>query len=154
MRTTLPVPTGSRGVRRPAASEGTPRGARPDCGTVQAAVIRIAEHLSGWDGTLPGLLIAETTSAEARRSLLRQTVAKTLRLPPESVTIEHGSGRAPRITEPIGTSLHLSSASRCGLAALAVAAAPIGVDIERVEPDGAVPEQVLHPLEAALLAVL
>jgi phosphopantetheinyl transferase len=117
-------------------------------------VIRLVDRLSEWDGTLPGVLTAERATPEGRRALLRALAARTLHLPLERVEVEHGAGRPPRVVEPIGSGLFVSAASRNGFAALAVARAPVGVDVEVADPDGSIPWNVLHPIEEAMLEPL
>ena len=90
----------------------------------------------------------------AARALLRELATAALGLPEGDVSVEHETGCAPRLVRPPGARLHLSCASRGRAAAAAVAPVPVGVDVELVEPDGAVPWNVLHPGEAAFLNAL
>ena len=95
--------------------------------------------------------IGAVTSTAARRALLRSLVASVLGIPDETVMVAHEPGGPQRILVPSGAGLHLSSASRDGLAAVAIAARPIGIDVERADPLAEVPWNVLHPAETAAL---
>jgi phosphopantetheinyl transferase len=95
--------------------------------------------------------VAEHVAKEARRELLRRMSARALRTAPDRVLIQHGEGRPPVIAEPLGSGLYLSSASRDGLAAIAIAPSPVGVDVEVAEVGGWIPWDVLHPIETAFL---
>jgi len=117
-------------------------------------MIQWLDTLSRWDGTPPAVLTAERLAPEARRALLRAMTARSLRLPVERVIVEHGEGGPPRVAEPMGSGLYLSSASRDGFAALAVAAAPVGIDVEVADAGGWIPWNVLHPIEAAAIEPL
>ncbi len=100
-------------------------------------------------GGLPVALVARAPSPEARRALLRHLVAAMFGHAPDEVRIAHEPDLPPRLLGPGG--VHLSSASRDGWAALAVACGPVGIDIERVLPGAESPWHVLHPAEAAWL---
>ena len=106
------------------------------------------------DGTLPAVLVAACASQAARRLLLRDLAAAALGRAREGVVVAHAAGRPPLVARPAGSGLFLSSASRGGLAALAVAASPIGIDVEFEHPGAAVPWNVLHADEIALLRAL
>ena len=117
--------------------------------------MRPISDLAQWAGDLPVVLVAAASDAPARRLLLRELAARVLQLAPDAVVIAHREGRAPRLAMPPETTgLHLSSASRAGLAALAVGRVALGVDIEAVEPGREPPWNVLHPDERAWLAGL
>ena len=109
--------------------------------------VRIITDPEDWDGELPALAVAAPAGVEERRALLRRLVARTLGRHLDAIAIAHEPGRAPRLVRPEGTGLLLSSASREGFAALALARSPVGVDVERVEPDRDPPWNVLHPAE-------
>lgn len=117
-------------------------------------MIRLAERLSEWDGALPALLALERVTPEQRREALRVLVARTLKAPLDRVAVEHGEGRPPRVAAPLGSGLYLSSASRGRFAVLAVARAPIGVDVEVATAELEIPWRVLHPIEAEALKLL
>lgn len=102
-------------------------------------------------GALPVTLVVRSTSPGERRTHLRSFVASALALDPARVGIEHREGRPPAVVRPEGSGLRLSTASRAGLAAMTVAAAPVGVDLELVDPTADIPWRVLHPAEAAML---
>lgn len=101
-------------------------------------------------GTLPVALIAHAVDGRERRRLLTHLAAAVLRRDPREVVVAHASGRPPALVEPAAR-LFLSSASRDGWAALAVADRPVGIDIERVEPGLEIPWRVLHEAEARWL---
>lgn len=109
--------------------------------------MRIMTDLEGWDRSLPAVLVAPIDTVASRRAALHRFAVAALALPESAVSVEHASGRAPRLRLPEGSSLRLSSASRDGLAAFAIAAGPVGIDVERVDGDGDVPWNVLHPAE-------
>lgn len=67
------------------------------------------------------------------------------------IVMDHDDAGAPVLLRPVRT-LHLSRASRDGLAVLAAAPCPVGVDIERVEPDREPAWNVLSPREREVLA--
>jgi hypothetical protein len=115
--------------------------------------MRPISDLAQWAGDLPVVLITAAAGAPARRLLLRALAARVLHLAPEAVIVTHQEGRAPRLAMP-EIALHLSSASRAGLAALGVGRAALGIDIEVVEPGREPPWNVLHPDERAWLAGL
>jgi phosphopantetheinyl transferase len=114
-------------------------------------MIRWIDSLAEWDGALPGVLLIERATRETRHELLWRMSAKVLKLAPERVSVEHGEGRPPIIAKPFGSGLYLSSASRDGFAAVAVAPSPVGVDVEIAEIGGWIPWNVLHPNEVAFL---
>jgi phosphopantetheinyl transferase len=116
--------------------------------------MRPMTNLAEWDGALPAMLVGPAGDQEARRGLLRALAARVLHIPPELVVVAHGEGRAPWLLAPEASGLCLSSASRAGMAALAVGRGPIGVDIEAVEPGIEPPWNVLHPDERACLSGL
>ena len=111
----------------------------------------IRDRLETWDGALPLCLVTPSASPEHRRSLLRSLAARALGLEVGGVHLEHRPDFGPRCVQPAGTALHLSSAGRGPLAALALAASPVGIDVEKVEPDLSLPFRVLHPAEARAL---
>jgi 4'-phosphopantetheinyl transferase len=87
-----------------------------------------------------------------RRALSRRVVAARLGVAPESVEIGHAPSGAPRIVAP-GSSLKISLSGRRDFCAVAMAEAPIGVDIEpsrAIEP----PWSLLHPNERKALEAL
>jgi phosphopantetheinyl transferase len=113
--------------------------------------MRLISDPEDWNGELPPVLVAPASGTAERRALLRALVAYVLGAAPDVVSIAHEEGRAPRLLVPEDAAFHLSSASRDGLAALAVGRAPVGVDIELVEAATEPPWHVLHPEERAWL---
>jgi 4'-phosphopantetheinyl transferase len=120
------------------------RSARP--GTIQ-----VLDRLVGTAPFLPSLLVTNSWSAADRRSKLAALAAHVLQVSPAEVVVKHGDGQAPHLVRPAGTGLHLSSGSRGGVAALGIAPARIGVDVEAIEAGAPPPWNVLHPREAEAL---
>lgn len=116
--------------------------------------MRPISDMSAWTGELPVVLAAPAADTPTRRVLLRTIAARVLSLAPDNVVISHREGRAPRVEIPLESGLHLSSASRDGMAALAVGPGALGVDIEVVEAGAVLPWHVLHPHECAWLKSL
>ncbi len=114
--------------------------------------MRLIGHPDEWAGEIPAVLVALAVSPEARHLILRQLVSRVVGYAMEDARIVHAPGRAPVLVEPHG--LVLSSASRDGVAAVAVGCGPLGVDIEAVEPGSEPPWRVLHEREQVLLARL
>jgi 4'-phosphopantetheinyl transferase len=87
-----------------------------------------------------------------RRALSRRVVAARLGVAPESVEIGHAPSGAPRVLAP-SSSIKISVSGRADFCAVAMAEAPIGVDIEpsrAIEP----PWSLLHPNERNMLETL
>ena len=87
-----------------------------------------------------------------RRAATRRAVATRLGVAPESVEIGHAPSGAPRVLAP-ASSLKISVSGRADFCAVAMAEAPIGVDIEpsrAIEP----PWSLLHPNERRALETL
>jgi phosphopantetheinyl transferase len=112
------------------------------------------DGIAGWDRSLPAVIVAIGMTVEQRRALLHALVVRSMRLNPDAVVIEHPEGWPPTIAKPLGSGLHLSVGSRGLYTAAAIAASPIGVDVELVDERGEVPWNVLHETEAAFLAGL
>ncbi|MBX9907100.1 MAG: 4'-phosphopantetheinyl transferase superfamily protein [Beijerinckiaceae bacterium] len=89
-----------------------------------------------------------------RRGIAHELIARQFSLPPQAVTIEHDEAGRPVLARPAGTGLHLSLATRAGLVAVALARAPVGVDVERIEPAVPPPLASLHSDERERLAML
>ena len=103
-----------------------------------------------WDGSgAAAWALPEIGDEPTRRLRLRELAARALGVEADAVRIAHRDGLPPRLVAPAGRGLHLSSASRGGWVALAVAPGPVGVDIEAVEDRAEIPYGVLHPDEAA-----
>lgn len=88
----------------------------------------------------------------ARRAALRSLVGLVADCRAEDVRIGYDGPGAPRVQFPDG--VHVSVSGRGALAALAVASAPVGIDIEPVQAGGEIIEDVLHADERAQLASL
>ena len=87
-----------------------------------------------------------------RRASTRRVVAARLGVAPESVEIGHAPSGAPRVLAP-ASSLKISVSGRADFCAVAMAEAPVGVDIEpsrAIEP----PWSLLHPNERKALETL
>ena len=110
--------------------------------------------LPDWDRTLPAVLVAAGVSNDQHRALLKALAARALGVEPTRVEIEHRTQAAPVLVQPASTGLFLSSGSRGDWAAVAAGRAPIGVDVEAVDPAGEIPWNVLHPAEAEVLNAL
>jgi 4'-phosphopantetheinyl transferase len=121
--------------------------------------------LTTLDATAPSLPAAwlirtgERPANLTQRSALRQAtaqrvLAKQLGLPADAIGVDHDPGGRPLLHGPVGRGLHISLATRAGLVVVGLAEQPIGVDVERVEPDGQQPLAVLHPSERAILLAL
>lgn len=87
-----------------------------------------------------------------RRALLRRAVGQAANMPAEGVVAAYDADGRPTLQVPEGT--FVSSASRDGWAAVAVAHAPVGVDVE-VDRHAAEPAlNVLHPRERTRIEAL
>ena len=119
---------------------------------VGPGTLRVITDLDSWDRQMPVALIATAMHQDGRRALLARLAARALGCRPSAVSIQHRRGREPRLIAPPGSSVHLSSSSRDGVVALAASREPVGIDVERVDPSGPVPWNVLHPAEADWLS--
>ncbi len=88
-----------------------------------------------------------------RRALLRALVAAQLHCAPDEVIIGYDSAGAPRILSP-ECPFHVSVAGRDELAAAAVSASAVGVDLEPLDREAEPVAAVLHPNEIASLEAL
>lgn len=120
----------------------------------EGSTIRFIDDLAGWNGAAPVTLLTDAATRDQRRAALRALAAGALSLAPDSIEIEHPPDRPPRLAKPPGAGLHLSSAARGRLAALAVAPGPVGVDVEVLDLVPAIPWNVLHPVEVKTLEAL
>lgn len=98
--------------------------------------------------------IARIDGTGERRAALRSLAAAALGVPAETVQIVHKTGQPPRLVAPTGRPPYLSSSSRDGWAALAVAGIPVGIDIETISPGHKIPHLVLHPDDVLALRPL
>jgi phosphopantetheinyl transferase len=112
------------------------------------------DGIAGWDRSLPAVIVAVGVTIGQRRPLLHALVVRAMSINPDAVVIEHREGSPPTIAKPLGSGLHLSVGSRGFYTAAAIAASPIGVDVELLDERGQVPWNVLHEREAAFLAGL
>lgn len=101
------------------------------------------------DAKYPGA--SERSHFVDRRVVLRAFVARCAGLAPEALRIVYDEHGAPRV---IGADLFVSVSSRGARAALAVASAPVGVDLEPLDEAAPVIEDVLGKAERAALARL
>jgi 4'-phosphopantetheinyl transferase len=104
--------------------------------------------------SLPAVRLVAVTSAAERQARLKALTAEALGLPAEAVTIAHAPQRGAVVSTPARSGLFLSSASRAGVAALAVARCPVGVDVEVITPDIEIAWNAIHKDERESLAAL
>ncbi|MBX9757926.1 MAG: 4'-phosphopantetheinyl transferase superfamily protein [Beijerinckiaceae bacterium] len=97
--------------------------------------------------TYPGA--SERSFFLQRRAALRSLVARCAGVEPDSIAITYDAEGAPRVS---GANLFVSASSRGARAALAVASAPVGVDLEPLDEKAPVIEDVLCKSERAALA--
>lgn len=90
-------------------------------------------------------------SREAREAAHAHGLCRLLACPPEAVRLGQGEAGAPLMLAPVETGLWLSRAGRGDLAVYGVARRPLGIDVERVEPEGGIPWNVLAPAEREAL---
>jgi phosphopantetheinyl transferase len=102
-------------------------------------------------GEQPGNL---TERSALRRATARGVLGMQFGLPADAIGIDHDERGRPLLRGPAGRGLHVSLATRAGLVVIGLAEQPVGVDVERVEPDGEPPLTVLHPSERASLLAL
>lgn len=110
------------------------------------------ESAADWDGALPAAFALEGAAAVSPRALLKTLAVRVLGCEAAAVVVEHARDHAPRVAGPLGSRLSLSVARREGFSAIGLAASPIGVDVEVLDPAGEIPWTVLHPIEADDLA--
>jgi 4'-phosphopantetheinyl transferase len=101
------------------------------------------------DARYPGA--SERSSFLARRMILRSFAARCAGLEPDAIRIFYDEHGAPRVA---GGDLFVSVSSRGQCAALAVASAPVGVDLEPFDEAAPVIEEVLGKAERKALARL
>lgn len=112
-------------------------------------MITWVESIAEWDRRLPVVLIAH--ASVNRYALARGLVAAALAVPAQDVRLETVKDQPPKVADPVDSGLRLSLASRGPWAAIALAAGPVGVDVEVESEAGEIPWNVLHPRETALL---
>jgi len=86
-----------------------------------------------------------------RRRTARLVVARQLGSAGAGCVIAHGPAGQPRIDGPGAGGLRISLATRAGIVAVALARQAVGVDVELVDPAGAIPREALHPEERRML---
>jgi len=109
--------------------------------------------------SLPAAWLIATTRTPAnlterstlRRETARGILALQLGLPADAIAIGHDGKGRPLLALPTGTGLELSLATRAGYVAVALADRPVGVDVERIDPDADLPLGLLHPRERDML---
>lgn len=121
---------------------------------IERGTIQFIDNVAGWDRAVPTTLITAAAKPEDRHARLHGLVARALALHPALVEIERAPDRPPMVGRPLGAGLYLSTASRGGLAALAVAPGPVGADVEVLDIDAEIPWNVLHPDEVDGLEAL
>ena len=82
-----------------------------------------------------------------RLGLLRRLAARALGCTPGEIGFDREEAGALLVVEP--RPLCVSAAGRDGWSVIAVAHAPIGVDIDAARPTGPLPVDLLHPAEQA-----
>lgn len=88
----------------------------------------------------------------ASRWALRRVLSSHLELPPAAIELEAGGNGKPRLREESGLQFNLSHSE--GLALVAVAARPVGIDVEAIRPDRDLRALAERALPAADLTVL
>lgn len=90
----------------------------------------------------------------ASRQALREILGRYVGQAPGAIELELGEHGKPRLAEPAGLEFNLSHSG--GLALVALATVPVGVDVEAVVPRGrdlaALAARALDPAEAAVIA--
>ena len=86
----------------------------------------------------------------ARRAALRHLVGHQLELDAETVVIGYDGQGMPRVRAPRG-GVFVSVSGRGPIAGLAVSSAPIGIDLEPLETEAAIPWAVLTAAERGLV---
>ncbi|MBN9456865.1 MAG: 4'-phosphopantetheinyl transferase superfamily protein [Bosea sp.] len=82
--------------------------------------------------------------SQMRRRTACTILARQLGCSEAEIAVAHDEAGRPWPTGPGTSGLHLSLATRAGAVAVALAERPVGIDIERAEPDGAIPRAMLH----------
>ncbi|WP_293798958.1 4'-phosphopantetheinyl transferase superfamily protein [uncultured Bosea sp.] len=90
-----------------------------------------------------------TERSALRRDTARRVLAQQLGCHRNEIVIDHDPAGQPFLARP--EQLHLSLATRAGIVAVGLARHPLGVDVERVDMEGAPPLDLLHPDERRFL---
>jgi 4'-phosphopantetheinyl transferase len=104
--------------------------------------------------SLPAVRLVAAAGAAERQACLKALAAEALEVSADKVTIAHAPQRGAAIVTPARSGFFLSSASRAGVAALAVARCPIGVDVEVITPDIDIAWNAIHRDERESLAAM
>lgn len=92
-----------------------------------------------------------TERSTLRRETARAILARQLGRPAAEIAIAHDSAGRPLLATARETDLQISLATRADVVAIALAQAPVGVDVERVDPAGVIPREALHRDEWRML---
>lgn len=93
-----------------------------------------------------------TERSALRRGMAQRIVARQLGCREGDVVIDHDKAGQPFLALPDARDLHLSLATRAGVVITGLAQHPVGVDVERVDPEAVPPLDLLHPEERCFLA--
>lgn len=140
----------------PASAMRQESAAAPPLGANEVHVWRVRLH--GRDGARPAMaataLRAHRAGERARaRSALRRILARYTGLAADALRIEADALGKPRLAHPGAPAFNLSHTD--GLALVAVARTPVGIDVERLRPLADAPglaHRFLAPAEAAAVA--
>lgn len=116
-------------------------------GSAAGAGLRWLGDPEAWDESLPAVFLLAGAGARRPRALLHGLAARSLGERADAVSLSFAADGAPRVVTPPGSGLFLSLARRGAFAALGLARAPIGVDVEVVDAAAEPPWHVLHPDE-------
>lgn len=105
-------------------------------------------------GTLGACALVMPDGGQAKRLVRHaELVSALLGCDPSAIELSHDPAGRPVLLRP-RQALHLSRATRDGIAVLAAAPCPVGVDIERIEPDREPAWNVLSGTERTALTAL
>jgi phosphopantetheine--protein transferase-like protein len=95
--------------------------------------------------------IADKTHSDDRLNAHQALIGHVLGLEPDHIVLGHNATGAPIVLAPRDCGLHLSRSARPGIALVAAASQPIGVDVEEADGASEVPWNVLSEMERAPL---
>jgi phosphopantetheine--protein transferase-like protein len=95
--------------------------------------------------------IADKTHSDDRLKAHQALIGHVLGLEPDHIVLGHNATGAPIVLAPRDCGLHLSRSARPGIALVAAASQPIGVDVEEADAASEVPWNVLSEMERAPL---